>query len=167
MQRIPSLGKSESLPGDAFFLPQSIAAHDNPAAARLLLRAWIIAAGRDIGGDLLLYALGLRYTAASAATLAISTDGIVLALLGVLVLRERVSWMKTAAGLCALAGLCLVNWSSQTWAALLASEQFPGNLIVLVAGYCWATYGLGQRVLTRVTGGHLVWISLVGTLLAG
>ena len=132
---------------------------------RLPLGAWIIIAGLGIGGDLLLYALGLRYTTASAATLIVSTDGILLALLGVLVLRERMSRLKAAAGLCALGGLVLVNWSGQTWAALLGSEHFLGNLIVLLAGCCWATYGLGQRVLARLPGGSLFWIFLVGTLL--
>jgi len=137
-----------------------------PGPRWIPLGAWIIIAGLGIGGDLLLYALGLRYTTASAATLIVSTDGILLALLGVLVLRERMSWMKTAAGLCALGGLFLVNWSGQTWQALLGSEHFAGNLIVLCAGCCWATYGLGQRVLARAPGGSLFWIFLVGTALA-
>ncbi len=148
--RLPSASTNTALPGPRW----------------MTFTAWIIIAGLGIGGDLLLYALGLRYTTASAATLIVSTDGILLALLGVLVLRERMSWMKSAAGLCALGGLFLVNWSGQTWQALLGSEHFAGNVIVLCAGCCWATYGLGQRVLARVPGGSLFWIFLVGTALA-
>lgn len=144
-------------------LPQD-ASHAPPPRASFLV--WTLIAGLGIGGDLLLYALALRYTTASAATLIVSTDGIILALLGVLILRERMSWMKAVAGLCALGGLLLVNWSGQTWQALLESEHFLGNVIVLIAGCCWAVYGLGQRVLARIPGGNLFWIFLVGTLLA-
>lgn len=144
-------------------LPKDASAPPPPRASFLV---WTIIAGLGIGGDLLLYALGLRYTTASAATLIVSTDGIILALLGVMVLRERMSWMKAVAGLCALGGLFLVNWSGQTWQALLGSEHFLGNVIVFIAGCCWAMYGLGQRVLARIPGGNLFWIFAVGTLLA-
>jgi drug/metabolite transporter (DMT)-like permease len=70
-----------------------------PVTARLHLsaRAWIFVAGVAIGGDLLLYTLGLRYTTASAATLIVSTDAVLLTLFGVLLLRERMSWLKAAA----------------------------------------------------------------------
>jgi drug/metabolite transporter (DMT)-like permease len=125
-------------------------------------RLWIIVAGLGIGGDLVLYAVGLRYTTASAATLIVSTDGIMLALLGVVVLRERRSGLKTAAGLAALTGLVLVGWSGQSVVGLLASKHSLGNVIVLLAGCCWATYGLGQRVLAGAAGGSLFWIFLVG-----
>jgi drug/metabolite transporter (DMT)-like permease len=133
-----------------------------PGPRGMGLRLWIIVAGLGIGGDLVLYALGLRYTTVSAATLIVSTDGIILALLGVAVLRERMSGLKAAAGLAALTGLILVGWSGQSVAALLASEHSLGNAIVLLAGCCWATYGLGQRVLARAAGGSLFWIFLVG-----
>jgi len=152
--------------GRSLRLPSADAPAKVPGPRWMGLGVWIIIAGVGIGGDLLLYALGLRYTTASAATLIVSTDGIMLALLGVWVLRERMSWMKTVAGLCALGGLFLVNWSGQTWPALLGSEHFTGNMIVLVAGCCWATYGLGQRVLASIPGGSLFWTFLVGTLLA-
>ena len=50
---------------------------------------WIVIAGLAIGGDLLLYTLGMRDTTASAATLIVSTDGVLLAMLGVLWLRQQ------------------------------------------------------------------------------
>ena len=137
-----------------------------PGPARLGLVAWVLIAGLGIGGDLLLYALGLRYTTASAATLIVSTDGVILTLLGVVVLRERMSWMKAAAGVAALCGLFLVGWSGQDLAQLLGSKNLVGNIVVFCAGCCWATYGLGQRVLARVPGGNLFWIFLTGTVLA-
>jgi len=137
-----------------------------PGPRGMTLAAWIVIAGLGIGGDLVLYALGLHYTTASAATLIVSTDGVILALLGVLVLRERMSWMKAVAAVAALIGLFLVGWSGQSLAHLLGSANFLGNVIVFAGGCCWATYGLGQRVLARSPGGNLFWIFLVGTALA-
>ena len=127
---------------------------------------WIVIAGLAIGGDLLLYTLGLRYTTASAATLIVSTDGVLLAMLGVLVLRERMSPLKALAAVSALCGLFLVGWNGQDLGGLVRSEYFLGNVIVLSAGVCWATYGLGQRVLAHMPGSGLFPIFLVGTVVA-
>jgi drug/metabolite transporter (DMT)-like permease len=130
-------------------------------------RTWILIAGLGICSDLLLYTLGLRYTTASAATLIVSTDGIMLALLGVVVLRERMSWLKAMAGAAALAGLLLVGWNGQDMSALLQSKYLMGNLLVLSAACCWAVYALGQRVLAGMPGGTLLPVFSVGTTLSG
>jgi drug/metabolite transporter (DMT)-like permease len=131
------------------------------------LREWILVAGLGIAGDLLLYTLGLRYTTASAATLIVSTDGIILALLGVVVLRERSSRFKMGAGVTALTGLVLVGWNGQDWGTLLGSEYFVGNAVVLCAAFCWATYALAQRVLAARPGAGLFTIFLAGAAVAG
>jgi len=149
--RWPSRGRPEEMPGPR----------------RLGLRVWVVIAGLGIGGDLLLYTLGLGYTSASAATLIVSIDGVMLALMGVMVLRERMSWMKAAAALASLGGLILVGWNGQDMSELVRSQYFLGNVIVFCAGACWATYGLGQRVLARTPGASLLPIFLVGTVLAG
>jgi drug/metabolite transporter (DMT)-like permease len=133
---------------------------------RIGLRGWIIVAAVGICGDLLLYTLGLRYTTASAATLIVSTDGIMLALLGVLVIGEPMSWFKAAAGLTALAGLFLVSWNGQDLTSLLQSRYLVGNILVICAACCWATYALGQRVLARVPGGTLVPVFILAVLIA-
>lgn len=135
--------------------------------ARIGPLGWVFVAGIGIAGDLLLYTLGLRYTTASAATLIVSTDGIILALLGVLVLRERGSWFKVGAGVTALTGLVLVGWNGQDWGQLLGSAYFAGNALVLCAALCWATYALGQRVLVERPGGGLFTIFVVGAAVAG
>lgn len=129
--------------------------------------SWVVIAGVGIGADLLLYTLGLRHTTASAATLIVSADGVVLALLGVVVLRERMSWWKGTGALVALGGLVLVGWNGQDLSALVRSEYFLGNAIVLAAGCCWAIYAIGQRALAGLSGPTLFPIFLVGTLLAG
>jgi len=127
---------------------------------------WVIIAGLAIGGDLLLYALGVHYTTASAASLIVSTDGVLLAILGVLVLKERMSRLKTLAALSALCGLFLVGWNGQDLSGLVRTEYFLGNAIVLCAGICWATYGMGQRVLAHMPGSSLLHIFLVATVVA-
>jgi drug/metabolite transporter (DMT)-like permease len=128
---------------------------------------WTVLAGLGIGSDQLLYTFGLKYTTASAATLIVSTDGVLLALLGVLLLKERMSWMKAAAGLASLTGLVLVNWSGQDLRALAQSDFFLGNLAVLGAAFCWACYGLGQRVLATRPGEGLFHIFLVACAVTG
>jgi drug/metabolite transporter (DMT)-like permease len=147
-------------------LPSAQTEGTRPGPTWISPRVWMVVAGLGIGADLVIYTLGLRYTTASAATLIVSTDGIILALLAVLVLREPVSWLKGGAGLCALGGLTLVGWNGQNLSVLVRSEYFLGNVIVLCAAFCWAAYGLGQRALARMPGGSLVWIFLVGTALA-
>jgi drug/metabolite transporter (DMT)-like permease len=157
----------EVLSGRGIRLPPRHPAQPLPGPACIGHRAWIVIAGLGIGGDLLLYTLGLRYTTASAATLIVSTDGIILALLGVAVLKERMSWLKVAAGLVALAGLILVGWNGQDISALVRSQYFLGNAVVLAAAFCWALYALGQRVLASMPGGTLLPIFFVGTAFAG
>ncbi len=149
--RLPSRRSGSQLPGPPWIGPAG----------------WTIIAGLAIGGDLLLYTLGLRYTTASAATLIVSTDGVLLGMLGVLVLRERRSRLKTLAAGSTLAGLVLVGWNGHDLSALVRSEYFLGNAIVLSAGICWAAYGLGQRVLAGLPGSGLFPIFLVGTAVAG
>jgi drug/metabolite transporter (DMT)-like permease len=167
------IGLTRLVVGAAVFGLFHLAAPRLPGAGEALpgpkwlgAKAWVIIAGIGIGGDLLLYTLGLRHTTASAATLIVSTDGVILALLGVLVLHERMSWMKTAAAVAGLAGVVLVSWNGQDLSALVRSEYFLGNVTVLCAGMCWATYGLGQRVLAKTRGSSLLHIFLVGTALA-
>ena len=167
------IGLTRMVVGVAVFGLFHLATPRKPGAAEALpgpkwlgIKAWVVIAGLGIGGDQLLYTLGLRHTTASAATLIVSTDGVMLAMLGVVVLNERVSWMKAAAALAALAGLVLVSWNGQELSALVRSEYFLGNVVVLCAGVCWAIYGLGQRVLARTRGSSLLHIFLVGAALA-
>jgi drug/metabolite transporter (DMT)-like permease len=154
------------LAGRGLRLPERSAHRRLPGPSGIGTRAWVLIAGVGIGGDLLLYTLGLRFTTASAATLIVSTDGIILALLGVAVLREPMSRFKAAAGVAAFGGLLLVGWNGQDITALLRSEYFLGNAVVLCAACCWAVYALGQRVLATIPGGTLLPIFFVGTALA-
>lgn len=160
-------GVLELAAGRGIRMPARHAPQALPGPTRIGLRAWIVIAGVGIGGDLLLYTLGLRYTTATAATLIVSTDGIMLALLGVVVLREPMSWFKAGAGVTGLTGLLLVGWNGQDLGALLASRYLIGNALVLGAACCWSAYGLGQRVLARTPGGTLLPVFLVATALAG
>jgi drug/metabolite transporter (DMT)-like permease len=148
-------------------LPSAAVLHDLPGPKRVSFRAWIGIAALGIAGDLLLYTLGLRYTTATAATLIVSTDGIMMALLGVLVLRERMSWFKASAAVTALAGLLLVNWNGQDLSSLLQSRYLAGNILVLCAACCFATYGLGQRVLAKAPGGTLLPVFFLASALGG
>ncbi len=152
--------------GHSLRLPSSRPEACLPGPRWMGLGMWILLAALGISGDFIFYAAGLHYTTASAATFIISTDGVMLALLGVLVLRERMSWMKALAGLAALTGLIIVGWSGQSLNTLFTSEYFLGNLLILCAGCCWAIYSLGQRVLARVAGGGMHWIFIIGALLA-
>jgi len=152
--------------GRGIRLPAKTAPVTLPGPKWIALRGWIIVAAVGICGDLFLYTLGLRYTTASAATLIVSTDGIMLTLLGVLVIGEPMSRFKAAAGLTALVGLFLVSWNGQNLTVLLQSRYLVGNILVICAACCWATYALGQRVLARVPGGTLMPVFIIATLIA-
>ena len=152
--------------GRGIRLPARTAPVVLPGPRWIGFRAWIVIAAIGISGDLLLYTLGLRCTTATAATLIVSTDGIMLALLGVVVLRERMSWLKATAGVTALTGLFLVGWNGEDLDSLLQSKHLIGNVLVVCAACCWATYGLGQRVLARAPGGTLMPVFIVATAIA-
>ena len=147
-------------------IPPAKSPVDLPGPKWIRFRGWIAIAAVGISGDLLLYTLGLRYTTASAATLIVSTDGVMMALLGVVVLGERMSWFKASAAVTALTGLFLVNWNGQDLSALLASRYLLGNVLVLCAACCFATYGLGQRALAKAPGGTLLPVFLLASALA-
>ncbi len=119
--------------------------------ARWRRREWVLLflGGISLGGDYLLYTLGIRHTTASAGNLVIQIELIALAMWGLLILREKATPAKLGGMALAFSGVFLVAWNGQSLDALLRSQYFMGNLAVAAGGLCWSFYALSQKVLLR------------------
>ena len=104
--------------------------------------------GLGIALNYLLYTFGLRLTLASAGSIVVQSEVVFLALLSFLLLGESFGRTKILGTTLAIAGVVVVMWSGQTIRALLESRYLAGNIIVLVAGFFWAVYAYGQKILT-------------------
>jgi drug/metabolite transporter (DMT)-like permease len=89
---------------------------------------------------------GMTHTTATAAGVVLSTLPAAVALLSWLVLRERLSGRVTAAIVLAIGGITLLQFAKSDGAAT-ASASWLGNLLILGAVFCEATYVIiGKRL---------------------
>jgi drug/metabolite transporter (DMT)-like permease len=108
-----------------------------------VLSAWL--AGLGLGTNYLFMAVGLLYTTASACNVVVQIEVVVLVVLARLFLNERLDAGKAVGMVLSVVGVGLVGWSGETVAALLASKYTLGNMLVAIAGLCWAAYALFQK----------------------
>ncbi len=108
----------------------------------------IAAAGFGIALNYLLYTFGLRMTLASAGSIVVQSEVVFLALISYVFLGESFGRKKILGTSVALAGVAIVTWGGQTLRALIESQYLTGNLIVLAAGFFWAIYAYGQKILS-------------------
>ena len=102
-----------------------------------------------MAGNYILYALGLRFTTASATNIIVQNEVVILVVLSHFVLAEKIGWAKTVGMLLAIAGIVVVFWNGQSMHALLSSKHLVGNAIIFLAGLSWPFYGLAQKMLSR------------------
>jgi drug/metabolite transporter (DMT)-like permease len=100
-------------------------------------------------GNYTLYALGLRYTTASATNIIVQDEVIALVILSHFILGERLGWSKIVGMLSAIAGIVVVFVNGQSVAALMNSKHLLGNIIIVFSGLSWPMYGLAQKLLSR------------------
>ncbi|UCH33024.1 MAG: DMT family transporter [Armatimonadota bacterium] len=115
-------------------------------------RVWLALGGAGIGGNYLLYTLGVARTTATAANLIVQVEVIGLALWGILILKEPVTRAKGLGMALCFSGVSLVAWNGESLAGLAQSRYLAGNLIIAAGGLSWSIYGLSQKVLLRSGG---------------
>jgi drug/metabolite transporter (DMT)-like permease len=129
-------------------------------------RAWVLLGGAGLGANYLLYTAGVARTTATAANLVVQVEVILLALWGLLILRESAPPAKLAGMALAFGGVFLVAWNGESLAALVHSRYFVGNITIAAAGFGWSFYGLSQKMLlrTRGVGETVVAIMVIGAV---
>lgn len=129
---------------------------------------WLLTAAGAICFNYIFYAIGLRYTTASATSVVSQVNAVATMLLAALLLGERLTTQKITGMLVAIAGVLLVVFQGDSLRALLSSSHFTGNLIEILAALAWPLYAIGQTKLIEERGDRdvLMPIFVVAALLS-
>ena len=113
---------------------------------------WIAALG--LTGVTLLYIfqfLGISLTTAATAGVLINTNVIFIALLSVLILKEKLTHKTISGILLSFIGAIIVVWSRSTDTSIVFSDIFIiGSILVILSAFCWAVYSIiGKKLVTN------------------
>lgn len=146
----------------AALLAPAAAGRCGPAWRRLGRRDWalIVGAGMLLGLHFIAWIESLYHTTVASASVLVTTSPLFLALFGFVVLRERLSWVTTAAIATAVLGAALIGWGDATGDE--AARAGWGNLLALTAAVLVSGYLLIGRVVRQ----HLSWLAYVFPLYA-
>lgn len=109
----------------------------------------IIVAGAGICLNYVLYTIGIKLTTASAGNVVVNFEAIWLVILGHLWLKDRFSGMKLIGTLVTFAGVFTAIWNGEGFAALVKSDYFIGNMLIVACAPFWAVYGIAQKILVE------------------
>ncbi|MGI6294646.1 MAG: DMT family transporter [Armatimonadota bacterium] len=109
----------------------------------------IILAGAGICLNYVLYTIGIKLTTASAGNVVVNFEAIWLVILGHLWLKDRLSGMKLLGTLITFAGVFAAIWNGEGFAALVKSDYFIGNMLIVACAPFWAVYGIAQKILVE------------------
>lgn len=109
----------------------------------------IILAGAGICLNYVLYTIGIKLTTASAGNVVVNFEAIWLVILGHLWLKDRLSGMKLFGTLITFAGVFAAIWNGEGFAALVKSDYFIGNMLIVACAPFWAVYGIAQKILVE------------------
>lgn len=88
---------------------------------------------------------GAKYTSAANASLIISLDTIVAALMSVVLLREKIAPATLSGGAIAFAGVCLILSEDMRGFELHLGSALYGDLLLLTAVLCWSCYTVASK----------------------
>ena len=107
----------------------------------------IVLAAVGIGGNYVMYIRGIQSTTASAGNIVVQFEVVSLVILSHFWLKERMTLAKLVGMLVTFSGVFLALWNGESPAELVASENFLGNVLILIAAPLWAIYGIAQKIL--------------------
>lgn len=109
--------------------------------------ALIVSGAVGIGGNYVLYIRGIQSTTASAGNIVVQFEVVSLVILSYFVLKEQLTPSKVVGMVLTFSGVALALWNGSSLSALLSSENFFGNMLILIAAPLWAVYGIAQKIL--------------------
>lgn len=110
---------------------------------------WLPIGGLGMGFGTVLWHASLTRTTVGASSILQMGGNLLVALYGIVILRERCGPLRGAGLLLSLVGLFVVSWNGESLAALVSSRYFQGNLIALAAGLLWGICAIAQKVSIR------------------
>ena len=110
-------------------------------------RGMILLAALGLGGSYVVYIRGIQSTTASAGNVVVQFEIISIVILSYFWLKERMSLAKIFGMLVTFSGVFLALWNGQSLPDLVASENFLGNMLILVQAPLWAIYAIAQKIL--------------------
>jgi drug/metabolite transporter (DMT)-like permease len=129
----------------------------------------IVAGALGIGGNYVLYIRGIQSTTASAGNIVVQFEVVSLVILSYFVLKEQLTPSKIVGMVLTFSGVALALWNGSSISALLSSENFFGNMLILIAAPLWAVYGIAQKILAdrgfsaSTTLAHIFFIAAILT----
>ncbi len=91
------------------------------------------------------YMAGLAKTTPSNAQILIQTAPLMLAIVGVVAFKERLSRLQLVGVLIAIAGFALFSWDQHSAAVVSGDALWSGNLIIFGAAVAWVVYAALQK----------------------
>jgi drug/metabolite transporter (DMT)-like permease len=107
----------------------------------------IALAALGIGANYVMYIRAIQSTTASAANVMVQFEVVSIVILSYFWLHERMTAAKIIGMLVTFSGVLLALWNGESLPALVASENFFGNMLILVAAPLWAIYAIAQKIL--------------------
>ncbi|HYD35485.1 MAG TPA: DMT family transporter [Vitreimonas sp.] len=104
------------------------------------LRVIVLLFGATIGGNILLFSLGIPYTTLVASQLLYALLPITVPMLSYVVSGETVSRRKVTGGVIAMAGLALLIVLSRRGGSELSLGTLYGNSLIFLAVFCYTAY---------------------------
>ena len=106
-----------------------------------------VVAAVGIGVNYMMYIRGLQSTTASAGNIVVEFEVVSLVILSWIWLKERMTRGKVIGMAVTFSGVFFALWNGQNLSNLVASENFFGNMLILVAAPLWAIYAIAQKTL--------------------
>ena len=103
--------------------------------------------------------VGLAYTTASKTALLVNVNIVVIAILMVVVYKEKVTAPRTAGIALGLFGVLVL--ATKLDPSTMASGQFTGDALVFLAGILWAFYVLGLKRMVDRGGDYIALVTMV------
>ncbi len=117
---------------------------------------WLYIAAAAICGNVIIYAIGLRFTTAGATAVINPVNAIATVLLAALLLGERLTTRKVVGMLLAIGGVLFVVFHKSAVNDLLSTRYVQGNLLEILASTVWAFYAIGQTKLQQQNHGPIL-----------
>jgi drug/metabolite transporter (DMT)-like permease len=102
-----------------------------------------------LGGNYVLYQVGLNLTTAISTQLIVQSETVFLILASAVFLNEKMTKKKTAATATAMIGVLIVVWNGHDLSALLGMRTLFGDILILLAALAWTVFALAQKMLHK------------------
>lgn len=135
----------------AFIIITSIFSLKNPSYLKILYKPpfLLIPAALGLSFNYLFYLMGLDYTNPSIVNIIIQIGPVMLATIGILVYKEKISFRQALGFLVALVGLAIFYWDQLNSGGEVYKDLTKGVIITLAGAVSWVVYAALQKKLVK------------------